>query len=183
MQSIARLSLAATLLATAGCSSYHKTDPIEIASHPETVTNKNVRVHFESSTIDSSVGAGRTVSARAGETRVVIPDSVVSLHVKSVNYPMLIGQTGDGGEPRLYGTSEPALPLQVSLDGSRKVEVHGFDAGRTIFLVFGVACLAAVIAGAVSDTGGGQNGDLAGWLAGIFGGIHQQSPPLHPPQN
>jgi hypothetical protein len=182
MQHTLSRGLWAAILFCAGCTSYHKTDPLEIASHPEKVTNQNVRVHFDG-TIDSSVVSRRTARTRAGETRVVIPDSVISLHVKSVNYPMLIGETGDGGAARLYGTSEPVLPLQVSLDGSRKVEVHGFDAGRTIFLVFGVACLAAIIAGATSDTSGGDNGDLNGWLTGIFGGIHQQSPPPHPPQN
>jgi hypothetical protein len=162
----------------AGCTSYQKTPVHEFETHPDKFVNKNVRVHYDG-TVDSTVVSGRTASSRAGGPKVVVPDSVVSLRIASVNYPMLTGTTIS--EPKMYGQSQPLLPMQVSLQGSRRVDVHGLNAGRTALLFVGVVLFAAAIYGAAADFGDMGLGEA---IAGAFGGMNQHSPPPgHPPQN
>jgi hypothetical protein len=70
----------------AGCTSYQKTSLEEIETHPEKFVKKDVRVHYDGA-VDTTVVAGRTLRERRGESHIVVPDSVVSLCVASINYP------------------------------------------------------------------------------------------------
>lgn len=128
----------------AGCTSYHKTPVQEFEAHPEKFVNKNVRVHYDGA-VDSTLSSGRTVRSRTHETRVVVPDSLVSLRVAAVDYPILTGTTISNA--KIYGQTNPMLPVQVSLQGSRQVDVHGLDVGRTILLGLGAYLVAAVVYG------------------------------------
>jgi len=100
------------------------------------------------------------------------PDSVVSLRVAAVRFPILAGE--NLADSKLYGKPMPTHPLQVDLTGSRKVEVHGFSAGRTLVLVGGVALIALLIYAAAQSVPGGD------FHAGDFGGIGGSYPAVSP---
>ncbi len=134
-------------LLSAGCTSYQKTSLTDIQSHPEQLVHKDVRVHYDSS--DSTRVTGRSARERYGTEKEFVPDSVVALRVVSIKYPVLTGRT-------FSDSKTPAVPLQLNVEESRKVEVRGFSSKRLLVGAGAVALLFAATYGAAQSFELGQ---------------------------
>ena len=124
-------------LLSAGCTSYYETSLQEIESHPDQIADKKVRVYYAAPS-DSIAVMGQTARERFGTLRVVAaPDSVVSLRVAAVHFPILAGASLSA--PKVYGNSpDSTRPLEVDVTASRKVEVRRVSSGKTVLLVGGI---------------------------------------------
>jgi len=137
-------------LLSAGCTSYYETSLQEIEAHPDQVAGKKVRVYY-AEPVDSIAVMGQTARERFGTQRVIAaPDSVVSLRVAAVHFPILAGASLSA--PKVYGNSpDSTRPLEVDLTASRKVEVRRVSPGKTVLLVVGIVTIVEFIYGVYGD--------------------------------
>lgn len=176
MRYLTSLSVAVAMGACAGCTSYQRTAPEAIETMPEKFVDKKARVYFAG---DSTRVVEKGRSQRAHPARAsTAPDSVVSLRISSVQYPVLTG--GPYPETLLYGTETTAMPLQVNLDASKKVEVHQFDMMKTMLVVGGTALITASLIYAIKNTDFGDFG-FGNAVGSGFGGFYRNQPSPDPP--
>jgi hypothetical protein len=176
-------SLVALVVLTAmcgACTSYQKTSLSDIETHPEKFIDEKIRVHFDgtldSTEMNNELGRSQRPGLGSPAARHAPPDSVVSLRIAAIDYPILSGSTL--AEPHMYGKPGPTFPLSVDVQNSRKVEVHGFSPGRTLLLLAGIAVVGSAVYAAV------QNAEDEAWdvFAGIFGGRYEPASPSSPPR-
>ena len=91
----------------AGCSSYQKVPFEKIQERPSDYVDRNARVHFTAAGADTvTPGRSQRTAGRA------MPDSMVSLRIAAIDYPVITGRTLE--EAHLDG--KPDTPVMLDVD-------------------------------------------------------------------